>query len=113
MGASHPSARGHWNRALKDRDLSELLELRDQVADLVTQPGFEKVLELLNLAKDGSIQALLLPGPPLEQAEYAKHTGYAAGLAELPTLIDAIRETTDQRAALAERQAAQQEGRSS
>lgn len=112
---SHPIATAHWKRGLEARDASSLLVLRDQLDELESHPGWQAVMELLDDGHDAVLAQMLLPGPPVNGKAANKQLGYLAGLAELKTVTEAIREVVAGREAKlkaeAERQA-EQEGAS-
>lgn len=108
------NATGQWRGVLKGLPTSELFALRDQVKEVVELPGWERIIAYI-AAGHGAVLKSLTEGPVHDHATQSHIIGYLKGLAEAPTVVQAIfdaassRERQVQKAAVAD-QAARQEG---
>jgi hypothetical protein len=106
------NAKGYWKRYLSKLDTAELCQLEEEVRALKELSGWERVCDLLQRSYMAVFQSLTR-GSTRDHADYARQTGYCAGLEEAPELVDAIleiaanRREKEQRAAVADREARQ------
>jgi hypothetical protein len=71
-------------------ETEELLDAAEAVLELTRHPGWGHVQRLLE-ERERSLMDLLVIGPqPLEQAEYARFTGIAAGVKDARYVADAV-----------------------
>lgn len=107
-----PTPSGAWRRDLSGRGSSGILELQAEIDDLCQRPAFQTLRSLLIGAHD-ELVSLLVRGPALDAADYAKQAGTAHGLESLEELLRDIRvgaERVNQKlAAEAERHRSQME----
>lgn len=83
---------------MEGRDSSELFALAEQVEDLLRQPGFAAIMDFVSRGREDVLEALI-NGPTREQADYARHMGYVAGLDELRNASAAILKAAESRQA--------------
>lgn len=99
------NALGHWRKVLKGLPDRDLLDLRDQVVEVQKQPGWERIVAFITAGHDAVLQSLT-QGATLDHATQSRQLGYIAGLAEAPTVVQAIVEAASQTEARLEKKAA-------
>lgn len=99
------TATGHWRKRLKGMPADELFELRDAVTAVTALPGWERIVGLIAEGYNEVFRSLMI-GPTRDHADYARQTGYCAGLEEAANVVKAINEVADARAERLEHEAA-------
>ncbi len=99
------TATGHWRKVLDGLPAPELFALRDQVADLTKQPGWERVINLIDGGHDRVLKSLTQSATRSHE-DYARAIGYLSGLEEAPNVVQAIADAASRRELKLEKEAA-------
>lgn len=93
---------------LKALPSEELFELEDKVHGLAESAGWLALVEIMRFGQE-KIEASLMDGPTLSQADYARLLGFKAGLEQMPNAVQAITLVAQRRRQGLEEQATQPE----
>ena len=108
------TATGHWKRVLSKLPAEELFALEEQVVDLTSRPGWQRITSLIEDGHDNVLKSLT-QGNVDSHPRVSRALGYLAGLEEAPNVVQAIVEIASQRrsklekAAVADQQARQED----